>query len=42
MAGYIALPSGWSPDELAEWIARAHDQVAVLPPKKPKAAKPRK
>jgi hypothetical protein len=45
MAGYIALPANWSPDELAEWIARAHDQVAALPPKKPKTpkqAQPRK
>ncbi|HEX7834459.1 MAG TPA: TfoX/Sxy family protein [Pseudolysinimonas sp.] len=42
MVGYIALPAGWSPDQLAEWIAIAHDQVAALPPKKPKPAKSRK
>ena len=39
MAGYVALPATWSADELAEWIARAHEQVSALPPKEPKGRK---
>ena len=44
MAGYLALPEAWAgePARLAEWIDRAFDAVAALPPKAPKTAKPPK
>ena len=41
MGGYLALPEAWAeePERLGEWITRAFDAVATLPPKQPKAAK---
>jgi TfoX/Sxy family transcriptional regulator of competence genes len=46
MGGYLSLPPGWhdTPDVAADWVRRAHDYVAAMPPKvkKPKTAKPSK
>ena len=41
MGGYVAAPETWAsePDRLAEWVARAFDEVAALPPKAPKPPK---
>lgn len=41
MGGYVAAPEAWDrePERLAEWVARAFDEVAQLPPKAPKAPK---
>jgi TfoX/Sxy family transcriptional regulator of competence genes len=43
MAGYISLPAAWrdDPSLASNWVERAHDHVASLPPKtkQPKAAK---
>ena len=39
MGGYVTLPSGWTAEDAAPWVAKAHAFVAALPPKKPKAAK---
>jgi len=41
MAGYVALPANWPSDQARSWIGRSLDYVAALPPKQPKAAKPR-
>ena len=42
MAGYVAIPAGWPAGPAADWIGRSLAYVAGLPPKKPKAAKPRR
>ena len=44
MGGYLALPREWRdhPERVAEWVSTALEQVAVLPPKQPKARAPRK
>ncbi len=41
MGGYLSLPATWAgePARLGEWIARALEGVAALPPKAPKAPK---
>ncbi len=39
MSGYVSLPASWSLDELADWVGRAYEQVAALPPKPPKGRK---
>ncbi len=41
MGGYVAAPGAWAsePDRLAEWLARAFDEVQALPPKAPKPPK---
>jgi hypothetical protein len=41
MGGYVSVPEAWArePERLAEWVARAFDEVAQLPPKAPKGAK---
>ena len=38
MGGYVAAPEAWAsePERLAEWAARAFEDVATLPPKIPK------
>ena len=43
MGGYLALPQSWStqPKLAASWVRTAMTQVAVLPPKAPKRAKPK-
>lgn len=43
MAGYLTLPPAWvgAPELAAPWVKRAMAQVAALPPKAAKAAKPR-
>ena len=43
MGGYLALPQSWStqPKLAASWVRTAMTQVAVLPPKAPKGAKPK-
>jgi TfoX/Sxy family transcriptional regulator of competence genes len=43
MAGYLTLPPAWAGDPAlaAPWVERALAQVAALPPKVAKAAKPR-
>jgi hypothetical protein len=43
MGGYLALPQSWStqPKLAASWVRAAMTQVAVLPPKAPKRAKPK-
>jgi TfoX/Sxy family transcriptional regulator of competence genes len=44
MAPYLSLPTAWRDDPAlaASWVARALDNVAQLPPKKPKARKAKK
>ena len=41
MGGYLALPEAWAgePERLGEWVARAFEAVATLPPKAPKGPK---
>ncbi|WP_448002312.1 TfoX/Sxy family protein [Agromyces bauzanensis] len=41
MRGYVAAPEAWvhEPERLAEWVARAFDEVAALPPKARKPTK---
>jgi TfoX/Sxy family transcriptional regulator of competence genes len=41
MGGYVAFPEAWrdDPDRLREWIGRALQLVAALPPKSPKSRK---
>jgi TfoX/Sxy family transcriptional regulator of competence genes len=41
MGGYVAVPETWArePERIAEWAARAFDDVAALPPKAAKAPK---
>lgn len=43
MGGYVSAPTAWAdePDRIAEWVARAFEEVATLPPKAPKPPKPR-
>lgn len=43
MGGYLALPQSWStqPKLAASWVRTAMTEVAVLPPKAPKRAKPK-
>ena len=43
MGGYVSAPTAWAdePERIAEWVARAFEQVATLPPKAPKPPKPR-
>lgn len=43
MGGYVAVPDAWRDDRatLDEWIARALEYTASLPPKAPKTAKTR-
>ncbi|WP_448808210.1 TfoX/Sxy family protein [Agromyces bauzanensis] len=35
MGGYVAAPEAWArePERLAEWVTRAFDEVAAMPPK---------
>jgi TfoX/Sxy family transcriptional regulator of competence genes len=42
MGGYLALPEDWStrPELAAQWVHTALSQVAALPPKAAKRAKP--
>ena len=44
MGGYLSLPETWAdePARLSEWVGRALEGVAVLPPKPPKAPGPPK
>ena len=44
MKEYIALPQDWlrRPELLSEWIRRAYEEVAPLPPKAPKGAAKRR
>jgi len=39
MGGYLSLPAAWAdePARLSQWVARALEGVAALPPKPPKA-----
>lgn len=41
MGGYVAAPAAWAgePERLADWLARAFEEVAALPPKAPKPRK---
>ena len=41
MGGYVAVPERWAdePERIAEWVARAFDETAALPPKPPKPPK---
>jgi TfoX/Sxy family transcriptional regulator of competence genes len=41
MSGYVAAPAAWEqePERIAEWVARAFEEVAALPPKAPKSRK---
>lgn len=43
MGGYAGLPQAWAEDSerTAEWVARAFENIATLPPKKPKSTKAR-
>ena len=43
MGGYLALPQSWStqPKLAASWVRTAMAEVALLPPKAPKSAKPK-
>jgi TfoX/Sxy family transcriptional regulator of competence genes len=43
MKEYVVLPGAWrdEPDRIREWAARSLDHVEELPPKQPKAKKPR-
>jgi TfoX/Sxy family transcriptional regulator of competence genes len=38
MGGYVSAPAAWSsePDRLREWLLRAFEEIAALPPKVPK------
>ena len=40
MGGYTSLPAAWDDERAADWVRRAYDEVAVLPPKAPKPRKP--
>ncbi|MBT2497985.1 TfoX/Sxy family protein [Agromyces sp. ISL-38] len=42
MGGYVSVPEAWDRERLAEWVERAFDDVAMLPPKAQKAAKPKR
>ncbi len=44
MSGYVGLPAAWrsQPELAAEWVEKALQQVAALPPKVPKARIARK
>lgn len=42
MAGYVAIPADWPAGTAGDWIGKSLAYVAALPPKKPKAAKPRR
>ena len=40
MSGYVSLPRAWrSPAKAGPWVGKALEDVAALPPKKPKAKK---
>jgi hypothetical protein len=41
MGGYVGLPEAWADEaELtAEWVGKAFENIAKLPPKKAKASK---
>ena len=41
MGGYLSLPAAWAsaPARMSEWVGRAHEGVAALPPKPPKGSK---
>jgi TfoX/Sxy family transcriptional regulator of competence genes len=41
MSGYVTLPGDWAASQASAWIDRALAYVGSLPPKAPKAAKPR-
>ena len=43
MGGYTSLPGAWraEPDLAAQWVERAFSHVSSLPPKAPKARKPK-
>src|SRR6185437_4908349 len=41
MGGYVAIPADWPAGTAGDWIGKSLAYVAALPPKKPKAAKPR-
>ena len=44
MGGYVAAPVDWAsePGRIADWVARALEEVAELPPKAPKPRMPKK
>jgi TfoX/Sxy family transcriptional regulator of competence genes len=42
MSGYVAIPADWPAGTATDWIGKSLAYVAGLPPKKPKAAKPRR
>jgi len=42
MGGYVAIPADWPAGTATDWIGRSLAHVASLPPKKPKAARPRR
>lgn len=41
MGGYVGLPEAWADEaeQTAEWVAKAFENIAKLPPKKAKASK---
>lgn len=41
MGGYLAVPEAWAqePERIAQWVARAFDDVSALPAKPPKPSK---
>ena len=43
MGGYVSAPTAWAdePGRIAEWVARAFEEVAALPPKAPKPPRSR-
>jgi TfoX/Sxy family transcriptional regulator of competence genes len=43
MGGYVSAPAAWAdePERIAEWVARAFEEVATLPPKAPKPPRSR-
>ena len=42
MGGYTTLPPAGTHGEVEDWVRRALDHVAALPPKGPKPSKPRR
>ncbi len=39
MGGYLALPASFTDEQASEWVGRARDHVATLPPKEKKPKK---
>ena len=33
MGGYLSLPASYSPEQAADWVEKARDYVATMPPK---------